>query len=179
MTDISKCDGERCTRKDKCYRHVVSEDDLWQSWTASPPLCEDGCADFIPVREEEGSPRSAFTPNLRCPIAKGCGCVFDNQEETVSEDLFVIVDHRKPWTDCALFWRENRSGYTFQLDEAGRYSREEAMAIHVNRKTDIPVPLSLALARIKQHVGREIVNEVTHLTLVDDHVPDGGEKVKP
>lgn len=56
MTDISKCDGERCSRKDKCHRHVASEDDLWQSWTASPPLCEDGCADFIPVREEEGKP---------------------------------------------------------------------------------------------------------------------------
>ena len=99
----------------------------------------------------------------------------------MTEELFVIVDHRKPWTDCALFWRPNRSGYTFQLDEAGRYSREEAMAIHANRATDIPVPLALAEVKAHRHVGREIVNEVPKTVLkaaLDaDHVPDTGEKV--
>jgi hypothetical protein len=77
-----------------------------------------------------------------------------------SVPMFVIVDHRKPWSDCALFWRPNRSGYTFQLDEAGRYSRDEAEAIHANRETDVPVPLALAEAKAQRHVGREVVNEV-------------------
>lgn len=42
---------------------------------------------------------------------------------------FYIVMKSPQGSDYALFWRANREGYTRILDEAGRYSREEAERI--------------------------------------------------
>ncbi len=52
MPDISKCDGEGCPRRDRCYRYVTPGC-RWQSSFAAPPLCEDGCEEFIPLKEKE------------------------------------------------------------------------------------------------------------------------------
>jgi hypothetical protein len=49
MTDISKCDGERCPRKEQCYRYTAKDGGKWQSWFSSPPTCEDECNDFWPI----------------------------------------------------------------------------------------------------------------------------------
>ena len=51
MTDISKCDGEGCPRKDSCYRYTATSS-TWQSWFSAPPGCEDGlCPDYMPNEE--------------------------------------------------------------------------------------------------------------------------------
>lgn len=36
MVDISKCTGEKCKKKETCYRYLAKGDELWQSYFASP-----------------------------------------------------------------------------------------------------------------------------------------------
>lgn len=36
MADITKCTGDHCPMKDKCYRHTASNSE-WQSWFTTPP----------------------------------------------------------------------------------------------------------------------------------------------
>jgi hypothetical protein len=45
----------------------------------------------------------------------------------------------------ALWWRAQRSGYTTNLLEAGRYSKAEADSIYRIRGTDFPVPVENVL----------------------------------
>lgn len=58
MTDISKCDGEDCPLKDKCYRYTAPSDDLYQSWVE--PAYKDGDCDNLywthnaQVKKKEG-----------------------------------------------------------------------------------------------------------------------------
>lgn len=40
----------------------------------------------------------------------------------------------------ALWWRSGRSGYTTNVNEAGRYSKDEADSIARLRSQDFPVP---------------------------------------
>ena len=49
----------------------------------------------------------------------------------------------------ALWWRPNRSGYTADLSEAGRYSKEDAESIAGIRGDDFPVPLADIGKRLK------------------------------
>lgn len=55
----------------------------------------------------------------------------------------------------ALWWRPERQGYTTDLQQAGRYSKEEAESIQRIRGLDFPVPES-ALGTIL--VPRVVVN---------------------
>jgi hypothetical protein len=57
------------------------------------------------------------------------------------EQKFFIVTRDRD--DCALFWRPNRSGYTQQLEEAGRYSKKEADEICSMRGEEFAVPCEL------------------------------------
>lgn len=41
--------------------------------------------------------------------------------------LIESIEHR--WDDNVTWWKPNRCGYTQNLAEAGRYSKEEAKAI--------------------------------------------------
>jgi hypothetical protein len=73
-------------------------------------------------------------------------------------ELFVIWESRSPELD-ALWWRPNASGYTNNLDEAGRYTKEEADRYHANRKTDVPVPLVVAVRLSQPRVWRHAIAE--------------------
>ncbi len=54
MSDISKCDGERCPRKFECYRYVAASSQR-QSWFSSPPNCEDFCNYYMPIYESHSA----------------------------------------------------------------------------------------------------------------------------
>lgn len=61
------------------------------------------------------------------------------------EDDFFIM-HTSRATDNALWWGRDWSGYTFVLQEAGTYDRDDAMRIMLNRpKLDLPFPVSVVL----------------------------------
>lgn len=36
MADISKCSGEGCNQKEKCYRFTAKPNEYYQSWMSSP-----------------------------------------------------------------------------------------------------------------------------------------------
>ena len=45
--DLSKCIGENCPIKDKCYRHIGPSSLVWQSWHSYKYVEGEGCSDFI------------------------------------------------------------------------------------------------------------------------------------
>ncbi len=54
--------------------------------------------------------------------------------------------------DCVIFWGPERSGYVTNLDEAGRYTEEEAKSIEKMRGLERAVPLKVAEAAACRHV---------------------------
>ena len=42
MSDISKCNGEGCSKKDSCYRYLAPSSEKWQSYISveEPDKCE-------------------------------------------------------------------------------------------------------------------------------------------
>lgn len=51
MTDISKCDGENCTKKETCYRWLAEADAMYQSYIY-PELIAGTCIDYWEVKTE-------------------------------------------------------------------------------------------------------------------------------
>lgn len=66
--------------------------------------------------------------------------------------------------EMALWWRPERMGYTTSIDEAGRYTREEAEAQARSRNVDFAVPLSKALALSSRVVRAERFAELAALS---------------
>jgi len=118
---------------------------------------------------------------LRCPICHGGGiaehghgaeeCRGCREEVAIVRSLkgrfavataassapptgFYVLDGR-PWpgSDAASFWRQARSGYTANLDEAGVYSESEAKEIERLRGTDTAVPCVIARRLAKPTVS--------------------------
>lgn len=53
MPDITMCHGDRCPRKESCYRHTAEPTPLRQSFFAVPPVKPDGsCDHYSPVDKE-------------------------------------------------------------------------------------------------------------------------------
>jgi len=65
---------------------------------------------------------------------------------------WLIQDCRSSCGNCAFWWGPNRSGYVCSIDEAGRYTEEEAKAQEASRPTDRAVPLALAEKYALRHV---------------------------
>lgn len=61
---------------------------------------------------------------------------------------FYIQDTRSYSGDAVIWWRPNRKGYTFNIDDAGLYEEEEARSIERVRGTDKAVPQEVAQAAI-------------------------------
>lgn len=62
----------------------------------------------------------------------------DEPKMNDSESLYLIL-YNKRGSDLALWWRPNSSGYTTNLNDAGRYSKGEAESIARIRGEDTPV----------------------------------------
>jgi len=45
MPDITMCDNQKCSIRDRCYR-AKAEPSYWQSWAIFKPT-EDGCEHYI------------------------------------------------------------------------------------------------------------------------------------
>jgi hypothetical protein len=54
MADITKCSGENCYQKDKCYRYIAP-DGIWQSWAdfRQGILPKDPCPDFWDINQRK------------------------------------------------------------------------------------------------------------------------------
>ena len=74
-----------------------------------------------------------------------------------------------------LWWRPNRSGYTIDVSQAGRYTKEEAESIADIRGLDFPVPLSDIGTRLKVRQVVCMEDEGNHATL-KGYQSDAGDK---
>lgn len=69
------------------------------------------------------------------------------------EEQYLILYTGNVNGDCAIWWGPDHSGYTTDIDKAGRYTKEEADKIYKNRpKLDKPIPWSKVEPHIKRHV---------------------------
>lgn len=60
---------------------------------------------------------------------------------------FVLQDSRSNTGDRLMFWAQNGAGYTTNLDQAQRYTRDQAASQNESRETDLPWPVDYLLAR--------------------------------
>lgn len=72
--------------------------------------------------------------------------------------LFYLRDLRSNVGSSAMFWAENGGGYTSDLNKAHKYSRDDAVAQHNSRETDIPVRCDLADAHSYLAVDCQLVD---------------------
>lgn len=76
-------------------------------------------------------------------IAAGVDARMGQPAERVPEDdRYYLQDRRSYVGNCPMWWAKNGKGYVTRLDEAHRYTREEAMKQHRMRSTDVPWPCS-------------------------------------
>jgi hypothetical protein len=71
---------------------------------------------------------------------------------TDQEKNWLIQDCRQAVGNCALWWGPNRQGYVCSIEEAGRYTEQEARAQERSRETDRAVRLEDALRCATTHV---------------------------
>lgn len=98
--------------------------------------------------------------------------------ELAQPALFYIQDTRQVVGNCPVWWGPDGSGYVTRLDEAGRYTEQEAVRQNRTRETDIPWPCAEidALGRKTvdcQHM-RPRAERLAELALTDRQaVPNG------
>lgn len=69
-----------------------------------------------------------------------------------AEPMFYIQDTRQFVGNCPMWWGPNGRGYVTRLDEAGRYTEQEAIKQNRTRDTDIPWPCAEIDAIARQTV---------------------------
>ena len=57
-----------------------------------------------------------------------------------AEPIFYIQDTRSFVGNCPMWWAPNGAGYVTRLDEAGRFTEQEAIRQNRSRDTDVPWP---------------------------------------
>ncbi|MDG2508667.1 hypothetical protein [Stenotrophomonas maltophilia] len=91
--------------------------------------------------------------------------------DLAQEPMFYIQDTRQFVGNCPVWWAPNGGGYVTRLDEAGRYTEQEAVKKNRTRDTDIPWPCAEidAIARPTvdfQHM-RPRAERLAELALID------------
>ena len=123
------------------------------------PIAERGLRDGY---EKNKKDPDAYYYVLRCPScaaeggwskssATGARGMWNLRTQFGGDDQrrFVIWDTTSKERGCALFWRPNEGGYTYDLREAGRYTEKEARG---HRATDVAVPILTAEKCAEFHV---------------------------
>lgn len=62
------------------------------------------------------------------------------EQEVPDDGRYYLQDSRSYTGNCPMWWAKGGNGYVTRLDEAHRYTLEEAMKQHRMRETDIPWP---------------------------------------
>nr|WP_313269016.1 hypothetical protein [Stenotrophomonas geniculata] len=98
--------------------------------------------------------------------------------DTEQANLFYIQDTRQFVGNCPMWWGPNGSGYVTRLDEAGRYTEQEAIRQNRTRETDIPWPCSEIDALARQTVDcqhmRPRAERLAELALIDTKAVGNG-----
>lgn len=70
---------------------------------------------------------------------------------------FVLQDSRGNTGDRLMFWAKDGAGYTTNLDNAQRYTKEQASSQNESRESDLPWPLAYLEARVGWAVDHQYV----------------------
>lgn len=92
------------------------------------------------------------------------------------EDQFYLQDSRSYVGNDMLFWCKDGAGYTTDLRKAEIYTKEDAMALHRQRETNIPWPKSYIDAKTRpavdmQHVSKTEALRGTGIELIKPRKP--------
>lgn len=60
--------------------------------------------------------------------------------EAAVAELYYLQDSRSYVGNCPMWWKKDGNGYTTRLDDAERFTLEDAMGQHRARPTDVPWP---------------------------------------
>lgn len=77
--------------------------------------------------------------------------------------VMYLIYTKDTLSDTALWWKPDRQGYTIDVREAGRYTKEEALSQEADRDIDFAIPESAVLAKV-----RHTVEDCVALGLVRD-----------
>ena len=92
----------------------------------------------------------------------------DERAVVPDDGLYYLQDSRSYVGNCPSWWAKDRAGYTTKLDEAHRFTFDEAMRQHRERSTDIPWPCSeidsLARLTVDMQCMRRIKDQLAKLS---------------
>lgn len=72
--------------------------------------------------------------------------------ELMREEEWLLVDIRPSTLNHILFWKQDRKGYTTDINKAHVFTREQAFGQHKMRDTDIPVQKAVMISMCQQAV---------------------------
>lgn len=78
-------------------------------------------------------------------------------------DEFYLQDSRSYVGNDMLFWAKDGKGYTTDMNNAEVYSKDDAVAQHQRRESDIPWPKSYIDARTRPAVDMQYVKRAEAL----------------
>lgn len=76
---------------------------------------------------------------------------------SATDDLYYLQDSRTYVGNDVMWWCPNGAGYTTDLRKAAVYSKEEAVAKHQARATDIPWPKAYIDAKTRPAVDMQYI----------------------
>ncbi len=128
--------------------------------------------------EGKGTP-VGWLPMIDSNVSAGePNCAPNRLTDTAKVNLFYIQDTRQFVGNCPMWWGPNGSGYVTRLDEAGRYTEQEAIRQNRTRETDVPWPCSEIDALARQTVDcqhmRPRAERLAELAVIDSQAVGNG-----
>lgn len=106
-------------------------------------------------------------------------------EHPPRQELFYVQDTRSYVGNCPTWFRDRGCGYTTRLDEAARFTLDQAASMHRSRKTNLPWPCEVVDERQRptvdiQHLGDTSQQEKRFAAGLTPLAPSfKGEALKP
>lgn len=76
------------------------------------------------------------------------------------QDLYFIQDTRNYVGNSVMWWRPNGDGYTSDIDQAWKVTKEKAEQMHQNRPTDVPWPCTPIEAKAQRNFDMQLLRDI-------------------
>ena len=110
------------------------------------------------------------TSDIYC-YTRECSEWIKQQDGPLEPRDYLILDVRQMNGDALLWWGPRNKGYTFDVDEAGRYTKTEAEAQRARRMSDFPVPAGGVMECTRRVVWRDELLSKMPLPYRDGRMP--------
>jgi hypothetical protein len=82
------------------------------------------------------------------------------------DGMYFLQDKRSYVGNCVVWWAKDNKGYTTQIEQAHRYTKEQAFAQHKGRASDIPWPCSVVLPHAKPTIDMQDLHKTDYARTV-------------